>query len=86
MTNFGTAIVLGSMLVLAGCAQKQPPGRVASLCSKGDRSACQSMDDARQLRDAADYQSEQSEPALGFASIPQGLYLPMPIVGRSLAP
>lgn len=71
--------------IFSGCASSKSTSAVASAmlasrCQSGDRQACESADQARQLRDETDY---REEPDLGYASMPQGLAMPMPTVART---
>jgi hypothetical protein len=73
--------------ILSGCASSESTSAhaeasamLASRCQSGDRLACESADKARQLRDETAY---REEPALGYASMPQGLAMPMPTVAHS---
>jgi hypothetical protein len=45
----------------------------------GDQATCEASDNARQLRDAADY---KEEPELGYVKSPVGM-LPMPLTTRN---
>ena len=64
-----------------GCASSDPD-QVAALtttCQGEDQQNCEARDNARQARDAADY---QDEPALGYLQSPPGL-LPIPLTSRN---
>lgn len=85
-------LVLTKILVLAvaipllaaslyGCASSDPDeaAAMASPCVGIDQQACEASDNARQLRDEADY---QGEPELGYVNSPPGM-LPMPLTSRN---
>src|SRR5713226_4117275 len=67
--------------VLYGCASSDPDdaAAMASPCEGIDQQACEASDNARQLRDEADY---QGEPELGYVNSPPGM-LPMPLTSRN---
>jgi hypothetical protein len=71
------AMVAGS---LYGCASSDPddPSAMVGPC-QGDQATCEASDNARQLRDAADY---KEEPELGYVKSPVGM-LPMPLTTRN---
>ena len=64
-----------------GCASSDSDvTKVASTTCQGqDQTDCEARDNARQIRDEADY---QTEPALGYLSSPPGL-LPIPLTSRN---
>jgi len=64
-----------------GCASSDSAlQKVASTtCHGQDQTDCEARDNARQIRDEADY---QTEPALGYLSSPPGL-LPIPLTSRN---
>jgi hypothetical protein len=66
---------------LYGCASSDPDEASAGAtpCQGIDQQACEASDNARQLRDAADY---QGEPELGYVKSPPGM-LPMPLTSRN---
>lgn len=66
---------------LYGCASSDTEAgtAMASPCQDIDQHACEASDNARQLRDAADY---QGEPELGYVNSPPGM-LPMPLTSRN---
>jgi len=69
-------IVAGSFY---GCASSDDdPAAMVSPC-QGDQATCEASDNARQLRDAADY---KDEPELGYVKSPVGM-LPMPLTSRN---
>lgn len=66
-------------LLLYGCASSdadQP--EIAAVTCQGEAD-CEARDNARQQRDADDY---QNEPALGYLNSPPGL-LPVPVTSRN---
>jgi hypothetical protein len=71
--------VLAAMLA-SGCADNSENAAMASRCKDDDRAACAKLDDARQVRDEADY---QVEPALGYLNLPAGISLPMPVAAHA---
>jgi hypothetical protein len=66
---------------LYGCAAADPDqaDAVTAACQGADQQDCEARDNARQLRDAADY---KDEPALGYLQSPPGM-LPMPLTSRN---
>ena len=74
--------ILAAAAGLYGCASSDPDQTVAmkSICQ--DQIDCEARDNARQIRDEADY---QDEPALGYLQSPPGL-LPIPITSRNTSP
>ena len=65
-----------------GCASSDSddlPKVASTTCQGQDQSDCEARDNARQIRDEADY---QTEPALGYLSSPPGL-LPIPLTSRN---
>jgi hypothetical protein len=64
-----------------GCASSDSDSvKVASTTCQGqDQTDCEARDNARQIRDEADY---QTEPALGYLKSPPGL-LPIPLTSRN---
>ena len=64
-----------------GCASSDGDSvKVASTTCQGqDQKDCEARDNARQIRDEADY---QDEPSLGYLSSPPGL-LPIPLTSRN---
>jgi len=71
------AVVLATTASLYGCAASDPNHAMASTCQ--DQNDCEARDNARQIRDEADY---QTEPALGYLNSPPGL-LPIPLTSRN---
>ena len=73
-------ILAASAFLLYGCASSddadQPP--IAAVTCQ-DQADCEARDNARQQRDADDY---QNEPALGYLNSPPGL-LPVPVTSRN---
>ena len=78
------AVVFATTASLYGCAS--PEDQVAAAMTKtntcADQSDCEARDNARQIRDEADY---QDEPALGYLNSPPGL-LPIPLTSRNTSP
>lgn len=66
-------------VVSSRCASTTPATEMAARCDTGDRQACVSADDAKEVRDEAEY---AHEPEMGFIESPPGL-LPMPIQSRN---
>ena len=67
---------------LCGCASMGSPDdgfAMAAPCQGASEEACAASDNARQLRDAAAY---QSEPELGYVKSPPGM-LPMPTTSKN---
>lgn len=72
--------VLATAAGLYGCASSTTDQDAAVFAScQGKGQDCEARDNARQLRDAADY---QDEPALGYLQSPPGL-LPVPLTSRN---
>ncbi len=73
------AILAATASLVYGCASSdvdQPPS--AAVTCQGEKD-CEARDNARQQRDADDY---QNEPALGYLHSPPGL-LPVPVTSRN---
>jgi hypothetical protein len=64
-----------------GCASSDGdvPKVASTTCQGQDQTDCEARDNARQIRDEADY---QTEPALGYLKSPPGL-LPIPLATRN---
>jgi len=73
--------VLAAAAGLYGCASSttDQDAAVTASCQGKNQQDCEARDNARQLRDAADY---KSEPALGYLQSPPGL-LPVPLTSRN---
>ncbi len=73
--------VLAAAAGLYGCASStaDQDAAMTTACQGENRQECEARDNARQLRDAADY---QDEPALGYLQSPPGL-LPVPLTSRN---
>jgi hypothetical protein len=73
--------VLAAAAGLYGCASSttDQDAAVISSCQGTSQQDCEARDNARQLRDAADY---KDEPALGYLRSPPGL-LPVPLTSRN---
>ena len=67
--------ILATAAGLYGCASSD----AITTCQGQDQQDCEARDNARQARDAADY---QDEPALGYLASPPGL-LPIPLTSRN---
>ena len=64
---------------LYGCAPDADDAIAMAAPCQGDQQSCEALDNARQLRDAADY---GTEPELGYVKSPPGM-LPMPLTSRN---
>ena len=73
--------VLAAAAGLYGCASSttDQDAAVTTSCQGKNQQDCEARDNARQLRDAAEY---QDEPALGYLQSPPGL-LPVPLTSRN---
>jgi hypothetical protein len=73
--------VLAAATGWCGCASSvtDQDAAVTTSCQGQSEQDCEARDNARQLRDAADY---QDEPALGYLQSPPGL-LPVPLTSRN---
>jgi hypothetical protein len=69
---------------ICGCASSDPAqtASAATTCNGQDQTDCEARDNARQIRDEADY---QAEPALGYLNSPPGM-LPIPLTSRNSSP
>jgi hypothetical protein len=78
------AAIFGVAACFYGCASSDPndTAAAAASCQGAGDQACADSDNARQLRDAAAY---QSEPELGYVNSPPGM-LPMPLTSRNPRP
>jgi hypothetical protein len=76
-----TVVLLAAAVSLCGCASSDPDQTVAAAttCQGQDQTDCEARDNARQIRDEADY---QTEPALGYLNSPPGM-LPIPLTSRN---
>lgn len=77
------AVVLATTASLYGCAS--PEDQIVAAMTTNtcqDPSDCEARDNARQIRDEADY---QDEPSLGYLNSPPGL-LPIPLTSRNTSP
>ena len=72
------AILLVSA-TLYGCGPSDENAAALAAPCQGDQQSCEALDNARQLRDAADY---STEPELGYVKSPPGM-LPMPLTSRN---
>jgi hypothetical protein len=73
------SLLTATAILLYGCASSdadQP--QIAAVTCQGEAD-CEAVDNARQQRDADDY---QNEPALGYLNSPPGL-LPVPVTSRN---
>ncbi len=73
--------VLAAAAGLYGCASSttDQDAVMTASCEGKNQQDCEARDNARQVRDAADY---QDEPALGYLQSPPGL-LPIPLTSRN---
>ena len=75
--------ILAAATSLYGCASdSEQVAAATTTCQGEDQSDCEARDNARQIRDEADY---QDEPALGYLNSPPGL-LPIPLTSRNSSP
>ena len=81
MNRLLVVAILAVATGLYGCASSDSDAvKVASTtCHGQDQTDCEARDNARQIRDEADY---QTEPALGYLQSPPGL-LPIPLTSRN---
>jgi hypothetical protein len=81
MNRLLVVAILAASTGFYGCASSDSDlSKVASTTCQGqDQTDCEARDNARQIRDEADY---QDEPALGYLSSPPGL-LPIPLTSRN---
>jgi hypothetical protein len=71
---------LAAVASFYGCASSQSDQLAAAgTCHGQDQKNCEARDNARQIRDEADY---QDEPELGYLKSPPGL-LPVPLTSRN---
>jgi hypothetical protein len=73
------AILAASASLLYGCASSDADQAATSAATCQGQQDCEAIDNARQQRDADDY---QNEPALGYLRSPPGL-LPVPVTSRN---
>jgi hypothetical protein len=73
-----TILLLSATLYGCGSSDENDAAAIAGPC-QGDQQSCEALDNARQLRDAADY---GTEPELGYVKSPPGM-LPMPLTSRN---
>ena len=73
--------VFAATIGLYGCASSDNDqiAALSTTCQGQDQTDCEARDNARQIRDEADY---QTEPSLGYLSSPPGL-LPIPLTSRN---
>jgi len=81
MNRFLAVAILAAATGFYGCASSDSdvPKVASTTCHGQDQTDCEARDNARQIRDEADY---QTEPALGYLSSPPGL-LPIPLTSRN---
>ena len=81
MNRLLAAAILAAATGLYGCASSDSDQLAAATttCHGQDQSDCVARDNARQIRDEADY---QDEPSLGYLNSPPGL-LPIPVATRN---
>jgi hypothetical protein len=83
MNRLLAVAILAAAIGLYGCASDSEQTATATTsCHGEDQSDCEARDNARQIRDEADY---QDEPALGYLNSPPGL-LPIPLTSRNTSP
>ena len=75
-------VVLATTVGLYGCASSDAAQIAAMKSTCQDQNDCEARDNARQIRDEADY---QNEPSLGYLNSPPGL-LPIPLTSRNTSP
>jgi len=71
---------LGLAVVCSRCSSTTAAHEMTARCATGDREACVSADDAKEVRDEAEY---AHEPEMGLMQSPPGL-LPIPVQSRNL--
>jgi hypothetical protein len=81
MNRLLAVAILAVAIGFYGCASSDSdlPKVASTTCQGQDQTDCEARDNARQIRDEADY---QDEPALGYLSSPPGL-LPIPLTSRN---
>jgi len=81
MNRLLAVAILAAATGLYGCASSDHElvAAAATSCHGQDQSDCEARDNARQIRDEADY---QDEPSLGYLNSPPGL-LPIPVATRN---
>jgi len=84
MNRLLAVAILAAATGLYGCASSDTElaAAAATSCQGQDQSDCEARDNARQIRDEADY---QDEPSLGYLNSPPGL-LPIPLNVRNTSP
>jgi hypothetical protein len=82
MNRLLAVAILAAATGLYGCASDSAQVAAATTCQGEDQSDCEARDNARQIRDEADY---QDEPSLGYLNSPPGL-LPIPLTSRNTSP
>jgi len=73
------AILTATAFLLYGCASSDADQPLSAAATCQGQKDCEASDNARQQRDADDY---QNEPALGYLRSPPGL-LPVPVTSRN---
>jgi hypothetical protein len=80
MNRLLAVAILAAATGLYGCASDgEQMAAATTTCQGQDQSDCEARDNARQIRDEADY---QDEPSLGYLNSPPGL-LPIPLTSRN---
>jgi hypothetical protein len=80
MNRLLAVAILAAATGFYGCASSDSEQMAAATTCQGeDQSDCEARDNARQIRDEADY---QDEPSLGYLNSPPGL-LPIPLTSRN---
>ncbi len=84
MNRLLAVAILAAATGFYGCASSATELAAAAVtsCHGQDQSDCEARDNARQIRDEADY---QEEPSLGYLNSPPGL-LPIPLNVRNTSP
>ena len=76
------AILAAAAGLYGGASDSEQVATATTTCQGQDQSDCEARDNARQIRDEADY---QDEPSLGYLNSPPGL-LPIPLTSRNTSP
>jgi hypothetical protein len=84
MNRLLAVAILAAATSLYGCASSdsEQTATATTTCHGEDQSDCEARDNARQIRDEADY---QDEPSLGYLNSPPGL-LPIPLTSKNTSP
>ena len=79
MKRLAAVTMLAAAVGLCGCASSDPDSAVAMATTCEAPQDCEAVDNARQIRDEVDY---QTEPSLGYLNSPPGM-LPIPLTSRN---